>query len=644
MRNLFLVIQKLTMEFMIRSYFFSVFLFLSTFFWSQKNYYPQIQKKEQFIELQGEPLNDKFSNLKSVKVVWDFPNKKLYFFNSKKFKYHHNFCEDVLGYSKDLGIFNDESYNATNHRKYLLGNLNYLEKTDDWILELAASDEMNAEMISLFYKEVQKNIYFKDHFYFYLNTPRLIEMKEQGKIIIPSVYADFIFKNTTEQSIEQGKVVGILKKYDLLNKEKFHPKSNEIILINTTPEIIPNVKGIIVTEFQTPLSHLVLLAKNRNIPVYVITNAWNLTNINNLIGKKVEFSVFHNKYTLQETKLPITKDNRKEQILLKKDLTVDYLVSLNEKAPKNGQHFIGSKALNLAYLKQISKEFKNFKTPEFAYAVPFYFYEQHVIENNLRPKIDTLLAIPKDSLDAIRKQLKEIRKSFKNSKVNPKLVQEIENKLSQQQEYKSFKFRSSTNAEDLEGFNGAGLYDSKSAILGDSTKTVEKALLEVWSSLWNERAFLERELFNINHQSCAMGVLIHRSFPDELANGVLISKNIYRPEYRGITVNVQKGETSVVKPENDVTCDEFYAHNFNMLSSKLSIDYRSTSSLNNRIPILNNQEINNLFHLSRKLERKINELWRENKINKKYQSIDLEFKIVGEKRELYIKQIRAFMD
>ena len=69
-----------------------------------------------------------------------------------------------------------------------------------------------------------------------------------------SVYSDFIFKNITEQSIEFGKTVGIFRKYDLQKKEKFNSKSNEIVLINTTPEIIPDVKGIIVTEFQTPLS------------------------------------------------------------------------------------------------------------------------------------------------------------------------------------------------------------------------------------------------------------------------------------------------------------------------------------------------------------------------------------------------------
>lgn len=628
---------------MLKKIFF-VFLFISVFLSAQKNYYNQILKKEQFMELQGEPLNDKFANLKSVKVVWDFPNKKMYFFNSKKFKYHHDFCEDVLGFNEGLGNFNDVSYNPTNKRKYLLGNLNLLEKSDDFFLELAASDEMNAEMVNLFFNEVKKNVYFKEKLRFYLNTPRLMKQKELGKIKIPSVYSDFIFKNITEQSIEKGKTVGIFKKYDLQKKEKFNPKSNEIILINTTPEIIPNVKGIIVTEFQTPLSHLVLLAKNRNIPVYVLTEAWNNVKINSLIGKKVEFSVTDYTYQLKSTTLPIAVSKVREKIVLKKDLSVQSLVNLNENAPKNGQNFIGSKALNVSYLKQLSKEMKNFKTPEFAYAIPFYFYEEHIKENNLQPQIDELLSTPKDSTELIKNRLKDLRKSIKSAKINPKLLEEINQTLGKQNQFKNFKFRSSTNAEDLEGFNGAGLYDSKSAILGDSIKTVEKAITEVWSSFWNERAFLEREMFNIDHRSCAMGVLIHRSFPDELANGVLISKNLYRKEYEGITVNIQKGEESVVQPKNEIICDEFYVHNFNYLDNKFSIDYRSTSSLNDKKPILSEAEIEKLFWIARKLERKMNDIWKSNKIAKKYHPIDIEFKIVGKNRDIYIKQVRAYMD
>ena len=174
-------------------------------------------------------------------------------------------------------------------------------------------------------------------------------------------------------------------------------------------------------------------------------------------------------------------------------------------------------------------------------------------------------------------------------------------------------------------------------------KTIEKAILDVWSSFWNFRAFQERDLFGINHESCAMGVLVHRSFPDEKANGVLVTRNLYRDRYDGITVNVQLGEESVVKPEPGVTCDEFYCHNFNYLGSFV-VDYRSTSSLNNGKPILTETEIKKLFDISPVLERKMYLLWQKRKMAKKNYPLDIEFKYLGGEKQLYIKQARAYMD
>lgn len=617
---------------------------LSVFFFAQKDYVHSITQKQQFINLAGKPLTDKFTNIKSVKVVYDYSAKKLYFFNSIKYKYHHNFCEEFLGYSKGLGDFNDDSYNATNSRAFLLGNLNYIEKSDDWVLELAASDQMNAQLIQLFFNEVKKNVFFGSKVKFYLSTPRLIALNQKQPFKIATVYSDFIFQNITEQSVEKGSAVGILKKYDLKTNPKFYPKENEIVIINSTPEIIPNVKAIIVTEFQTPLSHLVLLAKNRNIPLYVDTEVFGKTKISNLVDKKVELIVTDDHYSLSTTSKPIKSTKAKPRITLTKNLSVKEIIDLNKTLPANPQNIIGSKATNLGLLKVVEKEIKAFKTPEFAYGIPFYYYDEHIRSNHFDQDINDILALPKDSIKLIDEKLKVLRKSIKKSKVDPELITLVNNTLNQQNEFKNFKFRSSTNAEDLAGFNGAGLYDSKSAILGDSVKTVEKAILDVWASFWNERAFHEREIFNIDHLSCAMGILVHRSFPDELANGVLITKNIYRKEYQGITVNVQKGEASVVKPDNGVTCDEFYCHNFNYLDNKLSVDYRSTSSLNDKKPILKTSEIETLFRISPKIEGKMYTLWKKYKIANKPMPLDIEFKIVGENRTLYIKQARAYMD
>ena len=114
--------------------------------------------------------------------------------------------------------------------------------------------------------------------------------------------------------------------------------------------------------------------------------------------------------------------------------------------------------------------------------------------------------------------------------------------------------RSSTNNEDLEGFNGAGLYDSFThrPDEGDLVKTVK----QVWASLWNLRAFDEREFHRIDHLTAAMGVLVHPNFDDEVANGVAVTKNPFDPNWRGFYVNVQVGESLVTNPDPDATPDE----------------------------------------------------------------------------------------
>ena len=131
-----------------------LFLSFSFFSYSQDNYVNSITKKQQFLNLSGKPLTDKFTNMKSVKVVYDYSAKKLYFFNSTRYTYHYDFCLQVLGFREEIGEFNKESYNPTNQRTYLLANINYLQNSDDWVMELAASDEMNAGLINFFYKEV----------------------------------------------------------------------------------------------------------------------------------------------------------------------------------------------------------------------------------------------------------------------------------------------------------------------------------------------------------------------------------------------------------------------------------------------------------------------------------------------------------
>jgi pyruvate,water dikinase len=449
------------------------FIILTTL--SAQNYSAALANYEAYKAFKGKPLSDKFSNIESVKVIYDLEKQKMHYFNSTLIRLHYDFVTNYLGYTKDVDIFNDNNYSNTDKgREFLLGNLNHIKGTDKWIFELAASDHMPILLIERFYNLIVNSSFIGKDLKFYLNNREQIEWFQQQKIKIPCVKSDYIFNEITYQEVVSGSNIGILKQYKIKDLERTKPSPDEIIILDGTPDILPNVKGIIVNELQTPLSHLVLLGKNRKIPIMAYTTVNKDNNIKKLLSKKVELRIKVDTFFIKESnKKIVQKTNLKKKKLII-DSSVTELVDLS-KIPKKGVNYIGSKSQNMAYLIAISKEV-SFKTPEDAHAIPFYFYAKHIQKKSIAPLIKELLAYPnKDSAQWINHQLKKIRDAIKKESIDPNLISKL-NSAFKNAAFKNFRFRSSTNAEDLDDFNGAGLYDSKTGILGDSIKTFEKQL------------------------------------------------------------------------------------------------------------------------------------------------------------------------
>jgi hypothetical protein len=74
----------------------------------------------------------------------------------------------------------------------------------------------------------------------------------------------------------------------------------------------------------------------------------------------------------------------------------------------------------------------------------------------------------------------------------------------------------------------------------------------VWASLWNYRAWEEREYYGIDHTAADMAILVTPAFPDELVNGVAFTGNPADPTSQALLVNSQVGDTSVVSPDPGV--------------------------------------------------------------------------------------------
>jgi phosphoenolpyruvate synthase/pyruvate phosphate dikinase len=292
---------------------------------------------------------------------------------------------------------------------------------------------------------------------------------------------------------------------------------------------------------------------------------------------------------------------------------------------------------------------KSIATPEGAFAIPMKYYFQHIKKYGIDRLIHQLLASNESlSSQKIRALLQVIADSIEQSPFDMSLAALIEKKIIQNNAGKRYRFRSSSNAEDLEGFNGAGLYTSETGIVGSKSKSIEIAIKKVWASLWNSRAYEERALAGVNQETVGMAILAHRSFPGEYVNGVAITRNLYRDFDFGFVINIQKGDNSLVKPSDSVSCEQFISY-YNtadpFFNNKQAVEYLSLSSLNNNIPLLTREEI---FDLTQKLDRIKNRFYLKLKKWKTMQykdfAMDVEFKFdaVGSERRLYFKQARPF--
>lgn len=590
------------------------------------------------MKMSGSPLSSKYGNIASIKVVYELKNGQLHFLNSGYYKYHFEFCQFKLNGTDDLYEFNVDNYDDSPNRDYLLGNVNYSQTLNKYFLDLSAFDQMPLHQIKQLYEAVQKNVFFSKNLYFLLNTARLLNEKEKIQKMFPVILPEEIYENISFQTVSKGKAYGKLRFVEDLDSLDKPLLPTDVIVLKSTPMYLPLVAGIIVTEFQTPLSHLSILGQNRKIPVCAYKAAFSDPKLREMDQKSVQFEVTADTFLLVQKKHNFSS-RPKPNIVLKKDLSVDSLLDIKYVSIKTADA-TGNKAANFGVLSTLSKN-SRFKVPEGAFAIPFYFYEQHVKDT----KVKSLLARTAkfmDQPDSLEHILKQIRNEIKQAKLDPVLKAQIQKHL-QQSGFKTFRFRSSTNAEDAEGFSGAGLYESKTVILNDPEKTIENAVLKVWASLWNYEAFMERSYFGIDHASVAMGILVHRSFPDEAVNGVAITKNIYRDNYEGFVVNAQLGDVPVVDPPKGVTCDQFICSPKNLNSSFLNtVEVITFSSLNNKKLIMSESEIELLAEQLDIIKRYFWPRVKNRPFSYEDFGLDVEFKLDKETRQLYIKQVRVY--
>lgn len=529
--------------------------------------------------------------------------------NSRYEFHSHYIAEQILNTSsekidKEIDKFNESVYLQPDRRFYL--GIIGLHTRDEagqkrrfFTLETVEIDNMNKEMVRFFFSTVKQNL---DSTIPLLWKPanhlqETIVMTLEPAVL-PRVYSHELFASASYIALHPGQAKGRLRAFKTEAEYRLQQATIEwfdIIVMHRVPDNIPRLSGIINAHMTTPLSHTNVLAAGWRIPNAIQLGVFDLIDKEGLNNQWVEYIVTSasDAIHLKKTATPIDTAQKPvwklQQIKLEEPETINTpILSLSDLRQRDRYKY-GTKAANIGELHHILKHGsermmgfyrvrrpprenllpylsrfigilggvdlsadvnkfvrQSIKVPR-GVAIPF-AYQQEFLQSS--PRIQQAIGKLKMALELGAREADTLcltlQGLIRNTRLPDKIRDEIDAKIaSTLSGVSSFVIRSSSNAEDLENFSAAGIYESINHV--SSADNIFKSIQEVWASMLSPRSVRLRQQVGISLDDCYMGVIVQEQISSDLG-GVMVTTNPTNTagDFRNVYINVSKNDVQKV--------------------------------------------------------------------------------------------------
>jgi rifampicin phosphotransferase len=464
---------------------------------------------------------------------------KLYFVNSKRYPFHIDYIQKATLSTQSLEELYRVSYFEPN-RRFILGSVVRYPALDRYGIEFWEGDQLDKTLLMTALTALQAA--FPRPLAFKPNSQPQFDLAASLPGL-ETIDGNLLYGSRDALVLNAGKAVGRLRILPRITPQTvLNP--GDILILDESPLTLSPVAGIITTEFSTPLAHVNLLAKSWRVPNGYLRGAGKTYAA--LEGQMVAMlargdAISLRAATAKEIANAATVSATRTVQIARADMAFRAFPALAEQQRRDVIR-TGAKAANLG---DVARHAAKARSPGFivpaGFSIPFAYYGDFVRNNGLDRKIEAFLANPATLNDPLwrKRALADLRAAFVAAPFDPALLAAIAQRRAEVIGEGGVFARSSTNSEDLKGFNGAGLYTSVPNVT--STEALATAIKTVWASVWNETAFDARMAAGIDHRSVMASVLIQRGMNAEAA-GVMITENPFDQSEKGaIFINAKRG-------------------------------------------------------------------------------------------------------